>query len=273
MTFHESAVQSLRDLGPLETRIILAVSVLILGYLFMKVGISTLEGGMRRSRHFDDTLTHFVHAVLTTIGWIVILVVLFAVLGVPVAAMVGSLAIGGFIIGFALKDTLGNLAAGAMLLFYRPFNIGDWVTIGSADGEVTSLGMSMTILKAADGRLITMPNGSVLGGAIINHTRAPIRRADVLVGIAYGDDIDTAVRAIMSELPKDARVLKEPEMNVRITDLGDNGVGLQVRPWVDTAVFWQAQADFHGIVKRALEGAGCTIPFPQRDVYLHQETA
>lgn len=266
--FHET-LQVLRDLGPIQQKLVLAIVIIVGGYAFMKVGVGLIRSGMKRNPHIDDTLTHFIHKVLSMLGWVVIAVVfLAAVLGVDVAGLIGGLAIGGFIIGFALKDTLGNLAAGVMLLFYRPFNIGDTVTISNETGDVLGLGMALTTLKIADGRIVTLPNGNVLGSAITNHTRNPVRRADVNVGISYDDDIDTAVRAIMEALASDARVLADPAPSVRINGLGASSVDLVVRPWVNTTDFWQARADFNALVKRAVEGAGCTIPYPQQDVHL-----
>lgn len=267
--FHEGLDEALAAFPPWQLQIVTAAVIIVFGWLFMKLGINLIERGMRRHPHIDDTLTHFTHAVMSALGWVVITMLVLSTFGVNFAALVGGLAIGGFVIGFALKDTLGNLAAGVMLLFYRPFNIGDTVTISSQTGDVTSLGMALTTLKQADGRIVTLPNGNVLGSAITNHTRLPIRRADVLVGISYQDDIDVAVKAIMDALPQDQRVLAEPALSVRLTQLGDSSVGLQVRPWVKTQDYWQAQADFHAIVKRALEDAGCSIPFPQRDIHVH----
>jgi small conductance mechanosensitive channel len=225
---------------------------------------------LHANRHVDDTTAGFVMRIMDLGIWALALVVALGAAGVDTAALAGGLAVGGFIVGFALKDTLGNLAAGFMLLLYRPFNVGDTVTIDGQSGDVVLLGMALTTMKAADGRIITLPNGKVLGNTILNHTREPTRRADVLVGIGYNDDIDGAVRAILEAVKQDPRVLAEPEPSVRITSLGDNAVGLQVRPWVQTADYWKAQADLHATVKQAIESSGGSIPFPQRDVHIHQ---
>ncbi len=246
-----------------------AAVIVIVGYLFMRFGRALVRAAMVRNKHIDATLTQFVMAVISSVGWIVIIAaVLVYSAGVDLTAMLGGLAIGGFVIGFALKDTLGNLAAGVMLLFYRPFNLGDTVTISGETGDVMSLGMALTTLKVADGRIVTLPNGNVLGSSITNHTRHPMRRADVSVGISYDDDIDAAVKAILEAVGQDARVLADPAPSVRIAALGASSVDLMVRPWVNTGDFWQAKADLHATVKRAVEAAGCTIPYPQQDVHI-----
>ena len=268
--FHTRLIEAVQGWDPLVQKLAMALVVLVGGYVLMRLAVALITEAVKRNPKVDRTLAHFVKAVLKTGGWLVLGVVVLGVLGVNVAALMGGLAVGGFIVGFALKDTLGNLAAGAMLLFYRPFDIGDTVSIASSEGEVVSLGMSLTVLRAADGRLISIPNGTILDDAIVNHTRAPTRRADVKVGIGYKDDIDAAVRSILKALADDPRVLRDPEAGVRITSLGESSVDLQVRPWVKTEDYWQAQADFHAVVKRAVEAAGCSIPFPQRDLHVFE---
>ena len=268
MSLHQGAVDWLLARPEWQQRALLFAATLVLGVIVIKVAEKLVDGAMYRSKHIDATLRNFLDSVTNVIGWILLVIVLLTIVGVDLAALLGGLAIGGFVIGFALKDTLGNLAAGVMLLFYRPFKVGDTVTIAGQDGDVQDLGISMTTLLAADGRIVTIPNGNVLGGTVVNHTRHHVRRADVLVGISYDANIDTAVRAIMEELGKDDRVLHEPALGIRITNLGDNAVGLQVRPWVKTADIWQAKADFHGTVKHALDSVGINIPYPQRDVHM-----
>lgn len=273
MSFHQAFMDGLRALPTWQETTLHIALVIIGAWAFIKLGLKWVNRAMYRSRHVDDTLRMFFMNTVRMTGGILAAIVILAILGVDLAALVGGLAIGGFVIGFALKDTLGNLAAGVMLLFYRPFNVGDTVTIAGNDGEVTNLGMALTTMKVADGKIVTIPNGSVLGSAIVNHTREPIRRADVIVGIGYDDDIDAAVKAILEAVAEDPRVLKDPAPGVRITALGASSVDLQVRPWVNTDDFWQAKADLHKTVKAAVEAAGCTIPYPQQDVHLHQVAA
>jgi small conductance mechanosensitive channel len=245
--------------------------VFIVGWIVDWILDRTLDRALKRNKFVDDTARKFLVRTLDIVVWAVTFVVALSYLGVDPAALAGGIAVSGFIVGFALKDTLGNLAAGLMLLVYRPFHVDDVVTIGGDSGGVVSLGVAMTVLKTADGKLITIPNGNVLGGTITNHTRENIRRADVTVGIHYNDDIGQATQAILAAVNADARVLSDPEVSVRITSLGDSAVGLQVRPWVATGDYWQAQADLHATVKQALLDAGCSIPYPQQDIHLHQK--
>lgn len=240
--------------------------VFIIGWIIDSILDRTLDGALKRNKFVDDTARTFLVRTMDICIWALTFVVALSYLGVDPAALAGGIAVSGFIVGFALKDTLGNLAAGLMLLVYRPFHVADTVTIGGDSGDVMSLGMAMTVLKTGDGKLVTIPNGKVLGDTITNHTRENMRRADVLVGIHYDDDVGQATQAILAALNADPRVLSDPEPSVRITSLGDNSVGLQVRPWVATGDYWKAKADFHDTVKQALIGAGCSIPYPQREV-------
>lgn len=244
--------------------------VLAIGWAVDWVLDRKLNHALTRHRFVDDTARTFLVRTVDITVWVVTIAVALGFLGVDPAALAGGVAVGGFVVGFALKDTLGNLAAGIMLLVYRPFHVTDTVTIDGQSGDVVSLGMAMTVLKAGDGRVITMPNGKVLGGTITNHTREPMRRADVMVGIHFNDDLDLASQAILAALAEDSRVLADPAPTVRITELGNHGVGLHVRPWVATGDYWKAKADLHGTVKDALRNAGCTIPYPQQDVHVHQ---
>ncbi|MGB0651710.1 MAG: mechanosensitive ion channel family protein [Thermoplasmatota archaeon] len=273
MSFHGALLDRYRSLDPLAQDLLDVALVLLVGWVVVRVVDRYLDGTLRRARKVDATLRAFLVRAARAAAWLIVIVVALGVWGIDAAALAGGLAVGGFVIGFAVKDVLGNLAAGVTLLLYRPFHEGETVEIAGIAGDIAELGLAMTTLKTGDGRVVTIPNGKVLGDRIINHTREPRRRADVLVGVGYGDDLDVAVQAILKAVREDPRVMAEPAPSVRFTDLGDNAVGLQVRPWVKTEDFWQAKADLHATVKRALEAAGCSIPYPQRDVHVHQVAA
>ncbi len=243
---------------------------LVIAYLVVKVAKMMLFRAIARAPSLDRTLESFLRGLVTGIGWVLILVVTLGGLGVDPVALMGTVAIGGFVIGFALKDTLGNFAAGVMLLVYRPFNVGEAVELKSATGTVTELGMAMTRLKTADGRLVTLPNGIIIGESILNFTRNGTRRVEIDVGIGHGDDVDVAVRASLAAAARDVRILAEPAAAVVVTSLGASSVDLQVRAWVAASDFATVTSDLRVAVKRAIEEAGCSIPFPQRDVHLHQ---
>lgn len=247
-----------------------ATIIVVVSFVVISIFNRRIRHWLEKLPRVDRTALRFVIRTFDMVAWVIVAGFVLAAYGVDPTALLGGLAIGGFILGFALKDTLGNLAAGVMLLFYRPFNVDDVVTVGGETGVVVQLGMALTTVRAFDGRIITIPNGKTLGDTIQNHTRHPVRRTDIKVGIGYDDDIDTATRAILEALPKDPRVLADPAPAIWITSLGDNSIEFLVCPWVNTPDFATAKTDLHVLVKRALEAAGCTIPFPQRDVHLYR---
>ncbi len=246
---------------------LIALLALVIGVLVIRVAERIIDRAMYKSASIDPTLRNFLDSVTNVIGWVILIIVILSIYGVSLSAMLGGLAIGGFVLGFALKDTLSNLAAGVLLLGTRPYAVRDTVTISGETGDVIDLGISLTTLKAGDGRIITIPNGTILRGTVINHTRNHTRRADVQVGIGYQDDIDVAVKAILEAVADDARVLSDPAPSVRIGALGPDAVELTVRPWVATGDFWEAKADLHGTVRDALRNAGIDIPYAQRVVH------
>lgn len=247
---------------------ILALIVLAAGATLVGILHAWLGAALARSRRIDPTLRDFFLALFHVGAWLLVVVAVLYVFGVSATILASLVAVAGFVVGFAMKDSLANLAAGATLLIYRPFNVDDVVKIGDITGKVTSLGLAMTTVRLYDAQIATLSNSQILGNPILNMTRAPERMADIEVGIAYDDDIDTAVKAILAALEKDARVLADPAPEVRVRALADSSVNLHVRPWVKTEDLWKAKAEFHAVVKRALDEAGCSIPFPQRDVHV-----
>lgn len=273
MSLHGAALETYRDLpGWTQTALHVAI-VLAAGYLLLRFLRARFDAALRRPSHIDPTARLFLVRVAYGAGWIVLAAAALAVAGVDITALLGGLAIGGFIVGFALKDTLGNLAAGLLLLLNRPFNVGEVVRIDGEMGVVRELGMALTTVELFDGRIMTTPNGKVLGESVINYSRNPTRRADVKVGIAYDDDADSATRAILAALARDRKVLQDPAPQVVVTALADSSVELEVRAWAKNEDFGHVMNGLRPLVKKAVEGAGCSIPFPQREIRVIEKKA
>ncbi len=268
MGLHEAAVDWYVGQPGWVQDIVVAAFVVVVGAIVIGILHTWIDVALKRSRRVEETVRRFLLTIFQIAAWIFVGVAVLYVFGVSATALAGLLAAAGFILGFAVKDSLGNIAAGVTLLLYRPFYVDDVVTIGDATGKVMDLGLAMTTVRLKDARLASLTNGEVLSSVIINHTREPTRMADVDVGIGYDDDIQKAIKAILDALEADPRVLADPKPDVRITALGDNSVNLNVRPWVKTGDVFVAKADFHRVVKQALDDAGCSIPYPQRDVHM-----
>ena len=218
----------------------------------------------------DATLIPFV-AKLVYYG--VLAVVVIAVLnrlGVATTSVVAIFGAAGLAVGLALQGTLGNFASGVMLLVFRPFSLGDFVDAGGTAGTVMEIGIFSTTLKSPDNIKITVPNSQVYGATISNFNGYDTRRIDLVMGISYDDDIQTAIETIQGIVTADERVLSDPAPQIAVSNLGDSSVDLVVRPWCASGDYWPLRFDLTRRLKEGLETAGCSIPYPQRDVHMFQ---
>jgi small conductance mechanosensitive channel len=158
-----------------------------------------------------------------------------------------------------------------MLLIFRPFKVGDYVEVAGESGSVQEVGVFSSELHTPDNVKVTIPNSAVYGQTIRNYTANDTRRNDLVIGISYGDDIARAIETICQILAADSRVLEDPKPNVAVGELADSSVNLVVRPWCAGGDYWSLRFDLMRKIKEELEAAGCSIPYPQRDVYLHQD--
>jgi len=188
--------------------------------------------------------------------------------GISLGPLLAGLGIVGFIVGFALQDTLSNFASGLMILIYRPFDVGDFVAAGGVTGKVDRMSLVNTTFKTLDNQVLVVPNNMIWQTVITNVTAQRTRRVDLTFAISYSDDIDKA-KAILQDVAKNYEaVLETPETNIRVHELGDSSVKLILRPWVKTDDYWDTYWDLTEIVKKRFDEEGITIPFPQRAVHM-----
>ena len=190
--------------------------------------------------------------------------------GIPTASLVAAIGAAGIAIGLALQGSLSNLAWGVLLILFRPFRVGDYVDAGGVSGTVDSISLMHTVLVLADNREAVIPNAKVGADTIVNYNRRGTRRAQVQVGIGYGDDIGRALQVLRDTLVADARVLAEPAPAVFVAGLGDSAVNLTVWAWAQRSDWWPLQQDLPRRVKETLDAAGISIPFPQRELTLRR---
>ena len=170
----------------------------------------------------------------------------------------------------AFQDTFSNFAAGVMLLTFRPFDVGNYVDVGGTAGTVQEVGIFTCLLTTSDNIQIRVPNSKIFGQTIVNYSVSDTRRIDLSIGVGYDDDLGTAIHTCLDVLAADPRVLEDPEAIVAVNELGDSAVQLVVRPWVKRTDYGSTRWDLIRALKENLEAAGCTLPYPQRDVHLHQ---
>lgn len=184
----------------------------------------------------------------------------------PLLAGVG---VAGFIVGFALQETLSNFAAGLMILIYQPFDVGDSVEAGGVSGKVGQMSLVSTTILTFDNQKLIVPNNKIWGDVIRNRTSETTRRVDMVFGIGYADDVDRAERVLRDIVKSHELTLADPEPTIQLNNLGDSSVDFIVRSWTKTDDYWKVYWDVTREVKRCFDAEGISIPFPQRDVHVY----
>ena len=187
-------------------------------------------------------------------------------IGIKLTAAIAVLGAAALAVAFALQGSLSNFAAGILMVIFKPFKVGDFVTVAGVQGTVQEIQILNTVLNSADNVRIIVPNAQVTGGTISNFTANATRRIDLTIGVSYDDDLKKAKQVIEGVLVADARILKKPAPTVAVSELGDSSVNFVVRPWVKPADYWDVYFDVTEKLKVALETNGLTIPFPQHDI-------
>jgi small conductance mechanosensitive channel len=190
--------------------------------------------------------------------------------GISMGPLLAGLGVIGFIIGFALQDTLSNFAAGMLFLLYRPFDVKDLVEAGGVSGLVSHMSLVNTTILTLDNQTIIVPNGKIWGDVIKNVTAQKVRRVDLVFGISYTDDIPKTEKILQEVVAAHEAVLDDPEPMIRVHELGDSSVNFIVRPWVKTDDYWETYWALTRAVKIRFDEEGVSIPFPQRDVHLYK---
>ncbi|HUV30727.1 MAG TPA: mechanosensitive ion channel domain-containing protein [Acidobacteriota bacterium] len=253
------------------TKILGALAILIIGRLLVGVLANIVRRLMTRSKA-DVILTRFVTS-LTRIALLTFVVIAaIGALGVQTTSFIAVIGAAGLAIGFALQGSLANFASGVMLVIFRPFKAGDYIEAGGTAGVVEEIHIFNTVLTTPDNKKVIVPNSKITGDNITNYSAKEIRRLDLVFGIGYGDDIRKAKQVLEQILRQDSRVLTDPAPTVAVLELADSSVNSAVRPWVKTADYWPVHFDLVEKVKLAFDEQGISIPFPQRDVHMHQVT-
>jgi len=247
----------------------LIVVLILAGF---KLLASLVQAGVRRavkkarlSHLLQDTLVAGSAHLVLIIGIIVAL----AQLGVQLGALVAGLGIAGFVIGFAMQNTLSNFAAGGMILVERPYDIGDEIEAGGATGTVKAMSLVATTILTADNQTLIVPNSKIWGDVIRNITAQSTRRVDLTFSVSYVDDLDKAEQVLTEILATNDKVLKTPQPVVRLHQLADGGVNFIVRPWAQKEHYWTVYWEITRAVKLRFDQEGISIPAARRDLYLH----
>ena len=258
----EQVMAYMSDMGPLVIAAIKALVVIVIGWSVAGIVSGFVRRKVNAKPEIDNTLGNFAASI---VRWVILLMVLVAVLGlfgIEATSLVAMMGAATLAIGLVLQGTLSDLAAGFMLILFRPYKIGQYVDIGGTAGTVKDLNLFITELATPDNVQIIIPNGKAWGAIITNFSAHDTRRVDLVFGIDYGNDADHAMAIILREAGAESRVMADPEPWVRVTNLGDSSVDLTARVWVRAADYWDVKFALTKGVKEAFDREGVSIPYP-----------
>ena len=244
-------------------RLLAALAIFVIGRLFLRALTAWATTAMR-GVGLDDTLCRFLGNLLYTVLLVFLALTAFAALGVPTLNFFAILGAAGLAVGLALKDSLSNFSSSLMLVFFRPFKVGDFIEAAGVAGTVESIGIFDVVLKTPDNRVINVPNRLVYGGTITNFNAESTRRIDLAIAISYDADIPQAKSVIAAVVAAEARVAKHPAPEVAVQDLSPLLITIVVRAWVASSDYGAVRSELLERVKRALDKYGLSIPATQR---------
>lgn len=266
----EQIVAKLIDLvityGP---KLIGAILLLIVGSWIIKV-ISKSFGKSLDRKDIDQSLKPFLKSIFNVILKAMLFISVLGLVGIPMTSFVAILGAAGLAIGLALSGTLQNFAGGVMILLFKPFKVGDYISAQGFSGTVKEIQIFNTILKTADNVTIIIPNGGLSTSSMTNYSVEEKRRVDWTIGIGYGDSVDKAREVIKRLADADVRILKDPEVFIAVSALADSSVNFAVRAWVKAEDYWGVFFDMNENVYKTFDKEGLNIPFPQMEVHVHK---
>jgi small conductance mechanosensitive channel len=247
--------------------LVLAILTLIMGMWIINKIVASSDGALQGK--VEPTLLRFLSS-LTSVGLKAMLLISVAsMIGVETTSFIAVLGAAGLAVGLALQGSLANFAGGALILFFKPFKVGDLIEAQGYVGVVKEIQIFTSIITTADNRRVIIPNGALSNGSMININAEATRRVDMTFGIGYGDDINKAKAILARVLSENTGALKTPEPTIAVSALADSSVTLVCRVWVNTPDYWDVFFAMHENVKNAFDAEGITIPFPQRDIHIH----
>jgi small conductance mechanosensitive channel len=248
-----------------------AIAILVLGIIASGMVVGLIRKLMRKAKT-DETLVSFGGNFIKFALYAFVIIAALNQLGFQTGSLIAVFGAAGLAVGLAMQSNLANLAAGVMILIFRPFGIGEMIEASGTLGKVETITILSTKLRAPDGKLVILPNNKIFTDKLINFSAAKIRRIDLVLGIGYDDDIKKAKDLFMDIVTSHPKVLKNPAPTVQVLELADSSVNFAVRPWVNNTDWWNTKCELTEQVKLRCDLAGISIPYPQQDLHLHQES-
>jgi len=248
-------------------KVVGAIAIFVMGRWVAKL-LSRLAAKALAKARIDKTLVRFTENLSYVVLLVFVVVAALATAGVETTSFIAVLGAAGLAIGLALQGSLANFAAGVLMVIFKPMKVGDFVEIGGIKGTVQEIQIFNTLIDTPDNIRAIIPNAKVTSDNIKNYSTNGTRRVDLVIGVSYEDDLKKAQEVMERVLAGDGRVLKNPPAKVAVFELAESSVNFVVRPWVKEADYWDVYCDTTARIKMALDDAGITMPFPQRDIHI-----
>jgi len=250
-------------------RLVAAILTLLVGLWI--VGILTkVINKLLNKKQIDPSLTPFLRGLFSGLLKILLIISVLGMLGIEMTSFIAIIGSMGLAIGLALSGSLQNFAGGIILLIFKPFKVGDFITAQGHSGTVEAISIMHTILKSPQNETIIIPNGSLSNDSIVNFSSEQLRRVDWVFGVGYGDNTEKTKKILNELLNSDERILKDPASVIALQQLGDSSVNFVVRAWVENSQFWPVFFSMNEKVYKTFEEEGLNIPYPQMDIHLHK---
>lgn len=264
----EIDIDTIREIALLWSgNIFFAILIFFIGKWAAKRISRVCKTIMRKSRMDETLIGFFGHVINAAVLGFVIIAALNK-LGIETTSLAAVVAAAGLAIGLSLQGSLSNLAAGIMIIIFRPFRVGDYVEAGGTNGLVEEISIFTTNFTTPDNKHVIVPNNEITSGVITNYSAKPVRRIDLVIGVSYDDDLKKTREIIKQVIESDNTILEEPAVQIAVSELAESSVNFVVRPWVKTENYWSTRFDLIENIKIALDNAGITIPYPQRDLHI-----
>ena len=256
----------------LGINLITAIAIFFVGKWVVNLVIKGMMNAMQKS-DMDVTLRRFIANLLRMLLMLFVIIAAIHQLGIQTASLIALLGAAGLAVGLALQGSLSNFAAGVLIVLFRPYKVGDWIEGGGVSGAVEEVQILTTVLKTGDNKRVIIPNSQIMGSTITNYSANETRRVDLVVGVSYSDDLDKVRKELEDLVAADERILDDPAVTIAVSELADSSVNFVLRPWVKTEDYWGVYFGLTEAVKKRFDEVGISIPFPQRDVHIHNVTA
>ncbi|QHI71278.1 mechanosensitive ion channel family protein [Aminipila terrae] len=243
-----------------------AVIVLIVGFIIIKIVLGIIRRALNKTA-LDVSLHTFISNSVKVILWAILLITALGVLGMPLSTFVAVLGAAGAAVALALKDSLGNIAGGIIILVTKPFKQGDYIDIIEVSGVVEEIDLLYTMLKTFDNKVVSVPNGKISNAVMVNYSSEATRRVDCKFGIGYDDDIAQAKDILLAVAESNPDIFQEPVPFVGVSGHGDNSVVIDLRVWCKTEDYWNVKYFLEENVKLAFDEAQISIPYPQVEIH------